>query len=188
MTERLGSFPSNPEGWENQVRKARESQLAGARSDLAQSREVQYNALFEIKKAATLEEKKAWGKIYKDGILGVLHASIIIGDQKVRDRQTLTSVEQELIAVPKSIKLALDIQLGKSVDEGEIKNIVEGLGLQVDRNFLIDRIKDILRVDSEEIDRKLIEEAVRVTDKSVSFTKRIQRRVGVKEDIREYEQ
>ena len=124
---------------------------------------------------------------YREGTIGILQASILIGDQKVRDKQPLTNAERELIAAVNSIKLALDIQLGKSVDGEIIRSIVEELGPQVDRSLLIDRIKEIVRVDSLEIDRDLIREAVELTDKSISFTKRIQKRVGVKEDPTEYQ-
>lgn len=182
-----GNLPDNPNSFANRVRIARRNQLDGARDDLASSRERQYTAYFKIGAAETLEEKKVWGDSYRLAVLGVMDASIAIADQKVRERKRLEDVPQELASRTNSIKLALDIQLGRNVDQGPIKSVIEELGLQADRGLLIDRIRNVIKIDSEDVDREIVKKAVKVTDHSVSFTKKVQKKLGVKEDPGEYE-
>lgn len=187
MVERR-NLPDNPNNFASRVRIARQNQLEGARKDLASSRELQYRVYFQIKAAQTLDKKKALGNSYRRGVLGVMDATIVIADQKIRDKKPLEDVPQELGSRTNSIKLALDIQLGRNVDQGPIRSIVEELGLQADRDILADRIREAVGTDFEEIDRKAIKNAVELTDKSVSFVRKIQKQLGVKEDPAEYDE
>lgn len=187
MVERR-NLPDNPNNFASRVRIARQNQLEGARKDLASSRDLQYRVYFQIKAAPTLDAKKAFGSSYRLGVLGVMDATIVIADQKIRDKKPLEDVPQELGSRTNSIKLALDIQLGRNVDQGPIRGIIEELGLQADKDILADRITEVIRIDFEEIDREAVKNAVELTDKSVSFVRKVQKQLGVKDDPSEYEE
>ena len=182
-----GNLPDNPNSFASRVRTVTQNQLLGARADLGNSREVQFRANFAIDAAETLTEKKALGERYKLGVMGVMDATIVIADQKVREKKPLEDLPQEIISRTNLIKLALQIQLGREVSSDPIRGIIEELGLQADRELLVDRIKDAVKIDSEDIDREVLEKAVWITHKTVSLVRKIQERLGVKKDPLEYE-
>lgn len=181
-----GNLPENPNSFANRVRIARQSQLVGARNELVNSRELQFRAYFQIDAASTLTKKKAFGNNYRRGVLGVVDAAIIISDQKIRERQPLEVVPQEIISRTNSIKLSLEIQLGREVDQSAIKSVIEELGIHASIDAVTNRIIETVS-DLEGIDRDLIRKAVKVTDHSVSLVRRIQKQMGVKKDLSEYE-
>ena len=183
-----GDLPDSPNSFASRVRVAEQNQLLGARADLQNSREMQFRANFAIDAVETLTEKKALGESYRLGVIGVIDATIVIADQKVREKKALEDLPQEIISRTNLIKLALQIQLGREVDAEPIRSIIEELGLQADRENLIDRIRDTFKTDSEDIDRKVIEKAVWITHKTVSLVRKIQERLGVKKDPLEYEE
>lgn len=94
-----------------------------------------------------MEEKKQFGEDYKRGVVGVIDAAVLIGDEKVREKKQLEDIPQEIILRSSSIKLALEIQLGREVDQAAIRSIIKELGLRVDREILINRIKDVLETE-----------------------------------------
>lgn len=181
------NLPDNPNSFANRVRTARQSQLDGARNNLANSRELKFRAYFQIDAAPTLAEKKKFGSSYRLGVLGVVDAAIVISDQKIREHQPLEVVPQEITSRTNSIKLGLEIQLGREADQSAIRSVIEELGIHASIDTVTDRIREVVS-DLKEIDRDVIRKAVKVTDKSVSLVRRIQKQLGVKEYPSEYEE
>lgn len=186
MVER-GSLPDNPNSFANRVSTVRQSQLAGARDALADSRELQYKIFFKIDAAKDVPEKRKFGSDYRLGVLGVIDAAIMIADQKIREKKPLEDVPQELGSRTNSIKLALEIQLGKGVDQLTIRKVIEELGIHASIDAITDRLREVVKIDSEEeISREVVRKAVKITDHSVSLVKKIQKNVGVKDNPSEY--
>lgn len=183
----------SPENWTSLLQRIKESQRLEARMDLLNARRLQLTSFLRIQESLTSktprqELLKDQMKDYRDGVVGVMKASIRIGLQKVANKERLVDPNAELNSRSNLIGELIGLQSGIAIESEKIRRIIEGVGFDAPRVVLINKIAETMGINLQSKEGKVVVQAVRFADKSIAFTKKIQKRegVGVKDDPREY--